>query len=218
MEPRSGVRLGPSAMRCLHRHAMPTGLRRSLLEAIAGDRHRPAVTAAAPRPALYPIGAGFAAGVLACALILDLQSGSRPDEVVVHDVVSSHVRSLMAGHLSDVASTDAEAVSVWFRDKLDFSPRFGDMAAQGYALAGGRLDYVGGRRVAAAVYLHARHVVNVFTCPLDGRVPDSRNVARRGFNAVAWSDAAMQYWAVGDLDMDELRRFASELRGRRASD
>jgi len=209
--------LSPWSKRCLHRYAMPPQVRHRILEAVArGDRPRlPSVISKVldgMRQRWAPIGMGFATGALVGAIALGASNDFAAGEPMAHEVISSHVRSLLADHLSDVASADGETVRSWFNGRLDYAPRVSDLSSQGYSLVGGRLDYVGGRAVAALVYRHANHFVNFFSCPLGGRRGEERDLARRGFNAVGWSDATMQYWVVADLDGGELKRLAAQLR------
>jgi anti-sigma factor RsiW len=156
-------------------------------------------------------------GLAACA-VLALTLGitlvkSRPaagdTELIAAEVVSSHVRSLMGSHLMDVPSTDQHTVKPWFDGKLDFSPKVTDFAGEGFRLIGGRLDYIGGRPVAALVYQRGQHVVNLFTWPTqEQEVRPTMSRVLKGYQSVHWSHSGMNYWAVADVPEATLQQFA----------
>ena len=137
-------------------------------------------------------------------------------DAVTREAVASHVRSLMASHLTDVASTDQHTVKPWFAGKLDFSPPVTDFAAAGYSLVGGRLDYLEGRSVAALVYQHRKHVINVFVWP-DPREGAIRAATRQGYNVILEKHARMAYCLVSDLNPSELAAFARMLTAQTAA-
>jgi anti-sigma factor RsiW len=140
-----------------------------------------------------------------------LRSRTSSADLIAQDVLSSHVRSLMGTHLLDVPSSDQHTVKPWFGGKLDFSPDVRDFAAQGFPLIGGRIDYVGGRPAAVLVYQRRKHIINVFTWPstaTDGRPELDRN----GYHVVHWNISGMSWWAVSDLNLDELRQFENLFR------
>src|SRR2546422_10613868 len=127
--------------------------------------------------------------------------------------LTSHIRSLMPGHLTDVPSSDQHTVKPWFNGKLDFSPPVFDFAGRDYPLIGGRLDYVGGRSVAALVYGRRQHLINVLLWPA-ARGPPAAPATRtqQGYHLLHWATADYAYWVVSDLGLPELGDFAGLLR------
>ena len=127
---------------------------------------------------------------------------------LTQEVLASHIRSLMPGHLVDVSSSNQHTVKPWFDGKLDFSPPVVDLAQQGYPLSGGRLDYVGNQAVAALVYRHGGHVINLFVWP-GGQHEGQGTTAltEQGYHILSWNRAGMSYWAVSDLEEAQLQEF-----------
>jgi anti-sigma factor RsiW len=135
-------------------------------------------------------------------------SESSAKDLLMREVVSSHVRSLMATHLTDVASSDQHRVKPWFKGQLDFSPPVKDLSKEEFVLIGGRLDYVGDRPVAALVYQRRKHIINLFIWPSPtGAVAGPTTLTRQGYNLIHWTDASLTYWAVSDLNQNELEEF-----------
>ncbi|HWI59651.1 MAG TPA: anti-sigma factor [Bacillota bacterium] len=125
------------------------------------------------------------------------------------EIISAHVRSLQANHLTDVASSDQHTVKPWFNGKVTFSPPVVDPAAQGFPLVGGRLDVVEGQPVAALVYQRRKHFINLFIWPSNrSRGTREEFLAQRGYNVVHWAKGGMDYWAVSDVGRGELQEFA----------
>jgi anti-sigma factor RsiW len=166
---------------------------------------------------------GRMAAALALATLLGLGFGLAllqpgTENHLAREVVAAHVRSLMADHLMDIASSDQHTVKLWIAGKLDFSPPVMDLGALGYALAGGRLDYLGERSVIALVYRRHGHAINLFVWP---QAPEAdsgvRSDSRQGYNVAHFTRAGMAFWAVSDLNPEEFKAFVGLVRDQMAS-
>ena len=188
----------------LTRHALPPSLEQKLR---AGFK---AATPGAPRRwsrrALLLVPAAAAAMLL---VVAGPALWSRGGESRLEDaVLASHVRSLLANHLTDVASSDQHTVKPWFQGKLDYSVPATDWAAEGYPLVGGRLDYLEGAPAAALVYKRRQHVVNLFIWPSrHGADAPLRHLSSRGYGIWRWASGGMNHWVVSDLNDAELQAF-----------
>ncbi len=144
----------------------------------------------------------FSTTALAVAILLYMAPPS--NDGWVDEVVSEHTRSLMAAHLTDVASSDKHTVKPWFTGKLDFSPPVYDFAAQGYTLLGGRLDYLQHQTTAGLSYQHGKHIINAFIMPAAESDSEPQKLSRRGYNIISWQQNHMRYILISDLNMGEL--------------
>jgi len=145
------------------------------------------------------------AGALAASLAMITLIPQSATTSVDEQIVSSHVRSLQPGHLTDVQTTNQHIVKPWFNGKIDFSPPVPELAAQGFPLAGGRLDSIDGKTVAAIVYHRRLHTVNLYVWPAQDSA--SRSLVKGGFAVEEWSRNGLRFAAVSDIPAAELRQF-----------
>jgi anti-sigma factor RsiW len=137
------------------------------------------------------------------AMVTLLPPGSQ--SIVDEELVSSHVRSLQPGHLTDVQTTNQHIVKPWFNCRIDFAPPVPELADQGFPLAGGRLDSIDGKTVAAIVYHRRLHIVNLFVWPANNGA--ERSFVKDGFAVTEWSRNGLRFAAVSDIPAAELRQF-----------
>jgi anti-sigma factor RsiW len=148
------------------------------------------------------VAAGWGAGVL--------WPGSRTASVTnatTSELVDAHVRSLLPGHLVDVASSDRHTVKPWFAGKTDIAPTVIDLSDKGFPLLGGRLDYVNGHTAAVLTYGRRGHTINLFIWRTSANEPADGSFAVRGYSLLHWSTPGLGLWAVSDAAMSELESF-----------
>jgi len=188
------------------RHSAPPALADRIADAL------PAAPSHADREgSWFWQGAGLGAAttaVLAIALGIGLTlTHPSHDDLLVDEAVANHVRSLQASHAVDVASSDQHTVKPWFNGKVNYAVPAFDLGAEGFPLAGGRLDYFDGEPIAVLVYRHRLHTINVFVRPVKksgsiGQV--SGTLDRQGFAVERWMKDGMEFWAVSDADVTTL--------------
>ena len=168
------------------------------------------LSGAGRRLSRWPIAAGLliaaAAGWGAGSLRLSGRITS-PTNGTASELVDAHVRSLLPGHLMDVASSDRHTVKPWFTGKTDIAPPVFDLSDKGFPLLGGRLDYVDGHTAAALAYGRRLHTINLFVWRT---VPDETadgSYAVRGYSLLHWTNGGLSYWAVSDAAPSELEAF-----------
>jgi anti-sigma factor RsiW len=193
----------------------PDAVRECVLAALDAARPKPA-----PRPAKYRLSsrfhwwrhsaAGFGLGV-ACTAAVAFLLQSPAEQSLTEQVIVGHVRALQPGHLEDVPSTDQHTVKPWFDGRIDFAPPIKDLAPKGFPLQGGRLDYIGGRPVAALIYQRDKHIIDLFVWPAAEDLKLAPEFTERnGYNVLHWVENNTELWAVSDVAPDQLHKFVSD--------
>ena len=207
--------VGPVIRHRLPRLAAPDVLRSRVTSALRGVDLSPARSRGRGFW-LRQIAAGLVIAVASSAVTLFISRQAPPDSnAAVHLVVESHVRALMTRHLADVVSNNEHNVKPWFDGRVTFAPDVPRLDSLGFPLLGGRVDSIGHERVAAIVYGRRKHVINLFTWPARRRVRaggEDLTATELGYNVVRWVRGDMQYAAVSDLAMAELRQFVTAYR------
>jgi anti-sigma factor RsiW len=194
----------------LVRHPAPDVLKARLRSALAQAQPFDEPVRPRRRQWMSLAAAGVAIAIASSGITLAVARRA-PEPTAATEVLAGHLRSLMPGHLTDVASTNQHNVKPWFNGRLDYSPTVPRLEDQGFPLVGGRVDYVGGRPVAVIVYSRRQHMINVFSWPT--RLGDSplATTSTNGYNMIHWRSHGVEKWVVSDLNSSELRSFVDLL-------
>ena len=201
------------------RERIQSSLREEIAEQPARELSQPAQRLSPnPRPEANTVLVGMpwnwlalaAAIIFAAIITFNLVPRLRPgaDQLLATQLIAGHVRSLMANHLTDVASSDQHTVKPWLDTKLDFAPAVPDLSNKGFPLVGGRLDYLDNRPVAALIYQRRKHFINLFVWPTESNAAKAtKTMSRQGYHLLHWVDSDFNYWAVSDVNADDLQTF-----------
>src|ERR1700687_1795556 len=202
-----------AAVREMHRAIRSADLRYTAPPPLRGrmEAALPQPQAPSRRAVLRGFAMGSAVSAIAATGLVAIVLRSDDEARITSEIVSAHLRSLQAGHLTDVISTDQHTVKPWFNGKLDVAPPVIDLTAQGFTLIGGRLDYVDASPIGGHVSRRRAHVINLFVAQT---ASTERHAAKidtiQGFNIRRWSERGLNYWAVSDLAADELAEFGDK--------
>jgi anti-sigma factor RsiW len=195
-------------------HRAPPALAARIGAALARESAPPAKSVRPRWLAPLPAMGGGLAGALAGVALTLLVTGRAPVSPVGDlrdDLIDSHVRSMMAEHLTDVRTSDQHTVKPWLSARVDVSPPVRDLAPDGFPLIGGRLDYIDGHPAAAVVYKRREHVINLFAWAFAGPDQPPRASSARGFNVITWTQGGTRFAAVSDLNAKELTDFVERI-------
>ena len=192
----------------------PVHLRRAIASALdeadrpaqAGRRIRLPQVASVRKPLLFGALSSLTGAAVAAAVMIAFWLPN-PSAQMLDEVTTAHVRSLMADHLIDVASSDQHTVKPWFDGRVDVAPPVADFSSEGFELVGGRAEYIAGKRVPALVYRKGRHIINLMVWPAESRQTDGLR-DHNGFHILTWRSGDLVFCAVSDVMPDQLRLLA----------
>jgi anti-sigma factor RsiW len=207
-EHRALARLSGALRGASYHRLAPQG-KTAILRALHADVQPPAARLRLPRRAALAASVALGLG-LSGSMGYWLGQSRRTD--TLEGIVGAHVRALQPGHAIDVVSADGHTVKPWFDGKVGFSPPVKDLGEQGFALIGGRLDYVGGRVAAVIVYRRRQHQIDLFVWPAPVGGESESMGTIDGYHARYWVQDGFAFWAVSDLNDSELDEFVRRWR------
>jgi anti-sigma factor RsiW len=196
------------------RYAAPAGLRADVLASLDAARDATRTRPPVRMDRWRWLTAGALAGCAATVLTFFIGTAVidwRINEDVAVEAVTSHVRATLGNQLIQVASSNQHTVKPWLSARLDYSPPVPDMQQAGFALVGGRVDYLDQRPCATLVYRIRDHTIDVFVRPNATRMPPSGLRTIRGINVAHARGSGMDWLGVSDVSPDVLASFVQAL-------
>jgi anti-sigma factor RsiW len=181
----------------------------------SGTASCPVLLYAPPRrtPAWGALAASFLAGAVLAGSITLGALHRQAGEEIASEVISAHIRGLMAPAPTDLLSSDHHTVKPWFNGKLAFAPVVPDLGREGFPLVGARVDVVRLEPAATLVYSRGKHLISLSEIPGgQASAAPARRYDERGFLALSWSEGGVTYFAVSDAAADELEAFVKLFR------
>lgn len=183
----------------------PASLRRKFRAGLSSLARTPDVS----KPALWHWLAAAAALLLFAIAGWKVNRTLRTDDYqgeFAEEIVEAHMTSLHPGKTTGIASNDPHVVKGWFESTLQFTVPVRDFGKDGFPLQGGRVDAVEGRPLAAVVYVHDGHTINVFVWPAEEPDSPPRTGSREGYQWVEWRKTEIEFCAVSDAGLADLKR------------
>ena len=200
------------ALRQASRYRAPQDLRARVVARLAGEPTR--LFGRAPARGFW-LGALSGTTVSALAAGLAFFAILPPSAATLTQAVAdAHARAMQSGQTIMVASSNHHTVKPWLAAHAAISPPVADFAAQGFTLAGGRVDEVAGNRAAVMVYRHGNHQLDLFAWPDRGAAMPQPGM-RHGFRTDFWKRGDMDFAAVSDVDQAAFDKFVALARSQR---
>jgi anti-sigma factor RsiW len=160
------------------------------------------------------VAASLMLGIAAGAGGYRLLRSPPPQDEVQRAVVAGYIRGRLSGQPVDIATSDRHAVKPWLAGKIATPTTVVDLAAEGFPLAGGRIDVVGATPVPTLVYKRREHQIDLSETSAPGgeTAGPPRRETLDGYSLLRWIDKGRLYTAVSDLPPAELDAFGAAFR------
>ena len=158
-----------------------------------------------------------AAAILLVAVFVGLSWKDRgAQQQVVAQLVDQHVATLASDNPADVVSTDSHNVKPWFSGKVPFSVDIPNLNGTQFTLVGGRVTYLRQEPAAQLIFAVRKHRISVFMVRESPAVAalgnDSLPVRRTGFSTQTWVEGGIRYFAISDVNPDDIRQLCDLLK------
>lgn len=131
-----------------------------------------------------------------------------PSSDVERAIVAGYVRGRLSGQPVDVATSDRHTVKPWLAGKIATPTTVVDLAKDGFALVGGRIDVVGMTPVPTLIYQRREHQIALTEMRDSGDASTApRRETRDGYSLLRWSHRGSLYVAVTDMPPSDLDAF-----------
>lgn len=159
---------------------------------------------------------GFAAAaVMVAVLVVQVWQRAQTRDLLVAQLVDQHVAALASANPVDVASNDSHNVKPWFNGKVPFSVDIPKLDDTPYTLVGGKFVYFQQEPAAQLVFGIRKHKISVFMFRDHGNTAQwgeqTAPVRHNGFVTQTWSEDGVRYFAVSDVNADDVRKLCEML-------
>jgi anti-sigma factor RsiW len=140
------------------------------------------------------------------------------EQQLTSQLVDQHVATMASANPVDVISTDAHTVKPWFQGKVPFSVDVPELHDTQFTLVGGRLAYFQQSPAAQLIFAVRQHRISVFIVRESGDTAafgeQTSPIRRMGFQTQSWSEDGIRYFAISDVNAQDVRQLCELLKRR----
>jgi len=157
-----------------------------------------------------PVAAVLAVAIVGVALWTMHFREHMRERNLVSELIDQHVATLASANPVDVVSSDKHTVKPWFEGKVPFTFDIPDLQGSSFVLVGGRTSYINQSPGAELIFRLRQHQISLFIVQDRATGGDCGTplAASYSFHVRGWSNDGLCYFAVGDVNADDLNALA----------